>query len=692
MGIRIGIGGLKIGGSSGSTVVGVQYYVSNAGNDALDGLSPINAWRTIAKVNATSFVPGDKIGFKKGDVWRETLIVPSDNIQFGAYGSGANPIIDGTEIITDWSADEESGGLFLSGLETEIDAFTTEWTKKETANGNTVTLATAVINHGDKSMAVTWAGTGTGANVYKDLSNQTHINYRFYFFLPTAFEVSQNATMFDLAGIYDTDWGGLINLLLCSDALSKTQFHLRLNLTHPGNTFVYTGQDNSISTNAWHYVEMVYVKSATVGGWELKLDGISLGSNYTLNTNTYNPNRVYCGDGGWGGGVGYPIAGKIVYFDDIKVSTSSIGAYGAVSGVYNATVALITPNLVYKNNLFQTKGSSKVALNNGEWFFASGVLSYRNDAGSPTGITATLRNYALTTNGKANIVLRPELVVGYGNYKRFQDNFLEDVLPSLSAGGYAEPTALVSNDGLRLDLWCSYNYYAYSLDGLKFSDPVLITPHNVSCGHMMKVGNEYWYYAGLSQASIHLYIGTDRINFVDQGVVIAKGGIGEWDYTALGNMFIWKEDNNWFMLYEANGVATGWAIGLAISLDGKSWIKYGSNPVIPGDAGNPEMPRVNNEVIKYNENYYVYYHSQLGTVNSIKRAYSSDLHTWTQEGGILNNRAIHGAPYITFADQAMVQFKGKSYMFWTPSSQAGVCHIDCGIDNRPLAEMLALTP
>lgn len=88
-------------GSSGSPSWKPRYYVSNIGNDALDGLSPLNAWRTIAKVNATAFVAGDKIGFKRGDTWAETLTIPSSGtngnpITFGAYGTGAIPIFNKT--------------------------------------------------------------------------------------------------------------------------------------------------------------------------------------------------------------------------------------------------------------------------------------------------------------------------------------------------------------------------------------------------------------------------------------------------------------------------------------------------------------------------------------------------------------------------------------------------------------------
>src|ERR1035437_221983 len=76
-----------------------DYYISSSGNDANNGLTPATAWQTIAKVNASSFNPGDQILFNKGDTWRETLTIPSsgsvDNyITFGAYGTGSKPKID----------------------------------------------------------------------------------------------------------------------------------------------------------------------------------------------------------------------------------------------------------------------------------------------------------------------------------------------------------------------------------------------------------------------------------------------------------------------------------------------------------------------------------------------------------------------------------------------------------------------
>lgn len=53
---------------------GRTYYVdAKAGNDGNSGASDHAPWRTLAKVNATTFAPGDRILFKSGDVWNGQL-------------------------------------------------------------------------------------------------------------------------------------------------------------------------------------------------------------------------------------------------------------------------------------------------------------------------------------------------------------------------------------------------------------------------------------------------------------------------------------------------------------------------------------------------------------------------------------------------------------------------------------------
>lgn len=88
----------------------VTYYVKAGGNDALSGLSDANAWGTIAKVNGFTFATGDTIKFKKGDSFYGSIVVPSSNLVFDAYGTGAKPIITGFTTLAGWTS--AGGGVW----------------------------------------------------------------------------------------------------------------------------------------------------------------------------------------------------------------------------------------------------------------------------------------------------------------------------------------------------------------------------------------------------------------------------------------------------------------------------------------------------------------------------------------------------------------------------------------------------
>lgn len=91
-------------------LLSTTYYVDNtAGNDANNGLSSATAWQTVGKVKNTSFLPGDFILFKRGEIWDDSDLACSSSgssgnyITYGAYGSGARPIITGMREIPSWT-------------------------------------------------------------------------------------------------------------------------------------------------------------------------------------------------------------------------------------------------------------------------------------------------------------------------------------------------------------------------------------------------------------------------------------------------------------------------------------------------------------------------------------------------------------------------------------------------------------
>jgi hypothetical protein len=90
------LGILRCGMASAAT-----YYVSSSsGNDANSGTSSAAAWQTIAHVNGQSFLAGDSILLKRGDVWNESLAPAASGsagnpITFDAYGTGVPPNLTG---------------------------------------------------------------------------------------------------------------------------------------------------------------------------------------------------------------------------------------------------------------------------------------------------------------------------------------------------------------------------------------------------------------------------------------------------------------------------------------------------------------------------------------------------------------------------------------------------------------------
>jgi len=76
------------------------YYVSATGNDSQSGATPDTPWKSLEKVNATTFEPGDRIRFKSGDEWQGVLDPKGSGtkdrwITLDRYGSGAKPLFLG---------------------------------------------------------------------------------------------------------------------------------------------------------------------------------------------------------------------------------------------------------------------------------------------------------------------------------------------------------------------------------------------------------------------------------------------------------------------------------------------------------------------------------------------------------------------------------------------------------------------
>lgn len=84
-----------------------------------DGTSASTPWKTLGRVSTASLQPGDSVLLARGEMWREGLTIPTSGttgnpVTFGAYGSGAKPIINAAQHITGWT--QHSGDIYVADV------------------------------------------------------------------------------------------------------------------------------------------------------------------------------------------------------------------------------------------------------------------------------------------------------------------------------------------------------------------------------------------------------------------------------------------------------------------------------------------------------------------------------------------------------------------------------------------------
>lgn len=114
------------------------YYISNSGNDANNGLSPVYPFQSIDKLNSiiNKLQPGDAVLFERGGYFQGQINISvsgneNNPIIFGAYGTGKNPAVSGSVPVKNWSL--YKGNIFKA--ETDYDI------KNLFCNGKQLTLA-----------------------------------------------------------------------------------------------------------------------------------------------------------------------------------------------------------------------------------------------------------------------------------------------------------------------------------------------------------------------------------------------------------------------------------------------------------------------------------------------------------------------------------------------------------------------
>lgn len=218
--------------------------------------------------------------------------------------------------------------VFSSGLETETDAFTTEFTSKavESGNAQTVTAVAGQFYAGSKGAKTSFGGTDNSVYAYKTFSDQGEFYFRGYLKMNSAFAVEID---FAACKVFELKDGN--QSLIAVDLRAQTgsqAFKWRVVYWNgTDNTTIFDGGD-LIALNTWMLIELHWTAGTGAnGGGEFKVDAASLGSDYTGAQSTSLCDTIRCGASNAGSAI--PSVGSELYWDAIEIDDADwIGGLG----------------------------------------------------------------------------------------------------------------------------------------------------------------------------------------------------------------------------------------------------------------------------------------------------------------------------------------------------------------------------
>ena len=151
--------------------------------------------------------------------------------------------------------------------------------------------------------------------------------------------------------------------------------------------------------------------------------------------------------------------------------------------------------------------------------------------------------------------------------------------------------------------------------------------------------------------------------------VLDEGDPGDWDEGGVGAACVIQEGSTYKMWYTGLHVGPWPEIGYATSSDGKSWTKYGANPVLTkGAPGAWDDEGVGSCcVIKESDTSYKMWYtgtpdSSFGAVPAIGYAISSDGVTWTKQGRVFQGTDAWEAAGVL--SPIVIKESDTSYKMW----------------------------
>jgi parallel beta-helix repeat protein len=388
------------------------YYVDNCdvtGNDANNGTATGTPWLTIHQVNThASLAAGDSVLFRRGCTWREQLTVPTSGsagtpIIIGAYGTGVNPIINGSDVVTAWTQTyvQEmvgTGIIFADGFE---DGTTGAWASVTTAGTNTyVSSATAKIN-GDRGALLSFDGTNADNYATYSWAGSGEVWVRFDIKLTANFAAGA-WTYTPLFKILDGSTT-VASVFIQQNAVNSWSIGLQT-IAAPIATFTPT-------LGTTYRIEVHYKRDASVGGAEWWVDGADNAGDFNRNTASY-ANKIQLGVIASAGAF-VPTAGNF-YIDDVRIKTNGVnGAYPQdpmeIAG-WKATPAA-APGVVIRDAVNLLLQGTKASTATGQYHW-DGTNVYIVDTPTAHSMEIGQRDYAVKADQKSYITVQDLTLYG----------------------------------------------------------------------------------------------------------------------------------------------------------------------------------------------------------------------------------------------------------------------------------------
>jgi predicted GH43/DUF377 family glycosyl hydrolase len=206
--------------------------------------------------------------------------------------------------------------------------------------------------------------------------------------------------------------------------------------------------------------------------------------------------------------------------------------------------------------------------------------------------------------------------------------------------------------------------YAISPDGLswtRYRGNPLFSEKWTEDMFVLKFQDKYYMYAEGTDDVAHLLTSEDGISWQEQGDLTIRMTNGDSIPGPYGTPNIVIENGKWYLFYERMDEG----IWIATSTDHRSWINIQDEPVLNKGPENYDLKMVAaNQVFKYKDRYYMYYHGLSGDdrpgapglwTSSV--AASADLIYWVKYPGNPIVSGDHSSPILVF--------DGRKYRLYT---------------------------